>query len=124
MPRCEDACCERSQAKQAPTAQTSSRICLAITVARPSLRGGPAFSLSHTGGFALIGVTRSQTIGVDLEQVRPLAMSPRRREEIVAVGSLDPDCIHLPSIYVKRLILGAPYDKKIEFRTVREREAA
>ena len=45
-------------------------------------------------------------------------------EEIVAVGSLDPDCIHLPSIYVKRLILGAPYDKKIEFRTIRQREAA
>ena len=45
-------------------------------------------------------------------------------EEIVAVGSLDPDCIHLPSIYVKRMIDGAPYDKKIEFRTVRQREAA
>jgi len=45
-------------------------------------------------------------------------------EEIVPVGSLDPDCIHLPSIYVKRLILGAPYDKKIEFRTVRQKEAA
>lgn len=45
-------------------------------------------------------------------------------EEIVPVGALDPDCIHLPSIYVNRLILGAPYDKKIEFRTVREREAA
>ncbi len=45
-------------------------------------------------------------------------------EEIVPIGSLDPDCIHLPSIYVNRLILGAPYDKKIEFRTVRTREAA
>jgi 3-oxoacid CoA-transferase subunit A len=45
-------------------------------------------------------------------------------EEIVPVGSLDPDCIHLPSIYVKRLICGAPYEKKIEFRTVRQREAA
>src|SRR6184192_3735523 len=45
-------------------------------------------------------------------------------EEIVPVGALEPDCIHLPSIYVKRLILGAPYDKKIEFKTVREREAA
>jgi 3-oxoacid CoA-transferase subunit A len=45
-------------------------------------------------------------------------------EEIVPVGSLDPDSIHLPGIYVKRLILGAPYDKKIEFRTVRTREAA
>ena len=44
-------------------------------------------------------------------------------EEIVPVGTLDPDCIHLPSIYVKRLISGAPYDKKIEFMTVRERAA-
>src|ERR671918_385559 len=32
--------------------------------------------------------------------------------------------IHLPSIYVKRMIVGAPYEKKIEFRTTREREAA
>jgi 3-oxoacid CoA-transferase A subunit len=45
-------------------------------------------------------------------------------EEIVAVGSLEPDSIHLPSIYAKRLVLGAPYDKKIEFRTVRQRETA
>jgi 3-oxoacid CoA-transferase subunit A len=45
-------------------------------------------------------------------------------EEIVPVGSLDPDAIHLPSIYVKRMILGAPYDKKIEFVTTRERSAA
>ena len=45
-------------------------------------------------------------------------------EEIVSVGSLDPDCIHVPSIYIKRLVLGAPYDKKIEFRTMRERETA
>ena len=42
-------------------------------------------------------------------------------EEIVLTGRLDPDCIHLPSIYINRLICGAPYDKKIEFRTVRER---
>jgi 3-oxoacid CoA-transferase subunit A len=45
-------------------------------------------------------------------------------EEIVPVGSLDPDAIHLPGIYVNRMILGAPYDKKIEFRMVRTREAA
>ncbi len=45
-------------------------------------------------------------------------------EEIVPVGSFDPDSIHLPGVYVQRMIIGAPYDKKIEFRTVREREAA
>jgi len=45
-------------------------------------------------------------------------------EEIVPVGSLDPDCIHLPGVYVQRMIVGAPYDKKIEFKTVRERASA
>ena len=45
-------------------------------------------------------------------------------EEIVPVGSLDPDSIHLPGVYVQRMIIGTPYNKKIEFRTVREREAA
>ena len=45
-------------------------------------------------------------------------------EEVVPVGSLDPDAIHLPGVYVQRMIIGAPYDKKIEFRTVREREVA
>ena len=45
-------------------------------------------------------------------------------EEIVPVGTINPDCIHVPGIYIKRLICGAPYDKRIEFRTVREREDA
>ena len=45
-------------------------------------------------------------------------------EEIVPVGELDPDCIHLPGVFVNRMIVGAPYDKKIEFRTVRERASA
>lgn len=45
-------------------------------------------------------------------------------EEIVPVGSIDPDQIHIPSIYVKRLICGAPYEKQIEFRMTRERESA
>ena len=44
-------------------------------------------------------------------------------EEIVAVGKMVPNCVHLPSIYVKRLINGSPYDKKIEFITTRERAA-
>jgi 3-oxoacid CoA-transferase subunit A len=39
-------------------------------------------------------------------------------EEIVATGSLDPDHIHLPGIYVHRLIQG-PHEKRIEQRTVR-----
>jgi 3-oxoacid CoA-transferase subunit A len=45
-------------------------------------------------------------------------------EEVVPVGSLDPEAIHLPGVYVQRMIIGSPYDKKIEFRTVRERAGA
>jgi len=41
-------------------------------------------------------------------------------EEIVPVGSLDPDTIHTPGIFVQRLIKGAAYEKRIEKRTVRE----
>ncbi len=39
-------------------------------------------------------------------------------EEIVPVGSLEPDAIHLPGIYVHRLIQGE-HEKRIEQRTVR-----
>jgi 3-oxoacid CoA-transferase subunit A len=42
-------------------------------------------------------------------------------EEIVEPGSLDPDLIHLPGVYVHRLICGGPYDKMLEFRGERER---
>ena len=45
-------------------------------------------------------------------------------EEVVPAGTLDPDTIHLPGVYVQRMIVGAPYDKKIEFVTTRERETA
>jgi 3-oxoacid CoA-transferase subunit A len=44
-------------------------------------------------------------------------------EEIVPLGSLDPDLIHTPGIYVHRLIQGQ-HEKRIEQRTVRKREAA
>jgi 3-oxoacid CoA-transferase subunit A len=45
-------------------------------------------------------------------------------EEIVPIGALEPDHVHLAGIYVKRLISGAPYNNPIEFRTVRAREHA
>jgi 3-oxoacid CoA-transferase subunit A len=43
-------------------------------------------------------------------------------EEIVPVGSLDPDHIHLPGIFVNRLIKGN-FEKRIEQRTVRKKES-
>ena len=39
-------------------------------------------------------------------------------EQLVEVGELAPDAIHVPGIYVDRIIQGAKYEKRIEFRTV------
>ncbi|ATP38854.1 succinyl-CoA--3-ketoacid-CoA transferase [Solibacillus sp. R5-41] len=41
-------------------------------------------------------------------------------EELVEVGELDPDEIHLPGVYVQRIVHGQPYEKRIERRIVRE----
>lgn len=41
-------------------------------------------------------------------------------EELVEVGSLDPDHIHTPGIFVHRIIQGKHYEKRIERRTIRE----
>jgi 3-oxoacid CoA-transferase subunit A len=44
-------------------------------------------------------------------------------EHIVPTGSMDPDQIHTPGIYVDRIVLTVP-EKRIEQRTVRQRESA
>ena len=44
-------------------------------------------------------------------------------EELVPVGSIDPDHVHVPGIYVKRIFQGTNYQKRIEKRTVRNAHA-
>ncbi len=41
-------------------------------------------------------------------------------EELVEVGALDPDQVHLPSIYIHRIFQGTEYEKPIEQRTTRK----
>jgi 3-oxoacid CoA-transferase subunit A len=45
-------------------------------------------------------------------------------EEIVETGSFDPDAVHLPGIYVHRLVLNATPEKRIEKRTITETASA
>jgi 3-oxoacid CoA-transferase subunit A len=40
-------------------------------------------------------------------------------EQVVEIGELDPDEIHLPGIYVNRIILNATPEKRIEQKTIR-----
>jgi 3-oxoacid CoA-transferase subunit A len=42
-------------------------------------------------------------------------------EELVPVGSLDPNQIHIPGIFVQRIFEGKGYEKRIEKRTVRQK---
>lgn len=42
-------------------------------------------------------------------------------EELVPVGSLDPNQIHIPGIFIQRIFQGENYEKRIEQRTVRKR---
>lgn len=42
-------------------------------------------------------------------------------EELVPVGELDPNNIHIPGIFVQRIFQGTNYEKRIEQRTVRKR---
>jgi 3-oxoacid CoA-transferase subunit A len=41
-------------------------------------------------------------------------------EELVPAGTLDPDHIHVPGIYIHRIFQGKNYEKRIEQRTTRK----
>jgi len=83
------------------------------------------------GDFALIKAWKADELGnlVFRKTARnfnaPMAGAARvtiaEVEEIVPVGQLDPDAVHVPSIYVQRLVLGSDYRKPIERRTTRSR---
>lgn len=50
------------------------------------------------------------------------SMTVAEVEEIVPTGKIGADAIHLPGIYVKKLVLRDAYPKHIEFRTTRPRQ--
>ncbi len=84
-----------------------------------------------TGDFALVKAWKSDEWGNlvfrrTARNFNPLLCGAAKvtiveAEEIVPVGALDPDWIHVPSIYVQRLLHGTSYQKPIERRTLRPR---
>ncbi|WP_372339135.1 CoA transferase subunit A [Cohnella sp. WQ 127256] len=81
------------------------------------------------GDFALVKAWKADTMGnlvfrKTSRNFNPLAamagkITIAEVEEIVQLGELDPDEIHTPGIYVKRVLLGSNYEKRIERKTVR-----
>jgi 3-oxoacid CoA-transferase subunit A len=82
-----------------------------------------------TGDFALIKAWRADQFGNLLfrktaRNFNPMMATAGRItiaevEEIVEAGSIDPDQVHVPGIYVKRIVLTKNREKRIEQRTVR-----
>jgi 3-oxoacid CoA-transferase subunit A len=98
--------------------------------------GGREYLLEEAlhGDFAFVKAWRGDTHGnlvfrKTARNFNPLAAKAARItiaevEELVPAGELDPDDIHLPGIYVQRIIRGEKYEKWIEQRTVRPRGEA
>ena len=97
---------------------------------------GQEYLLEHAlhGDFALVKAWRGDTHGnlifrKTARNFNPLVaragvVTIAEVEELVPAGTLDPDEVHLPGIYVQRIIQGQEYQKWIEQRTVRSREEA
>ena len=84
---------------------------------------------SVVGDFSLVAAWKADRMGnlvyrKAARNFNPMAVTAGRIsiaevEEIVEVGSLDPECIHTPGVFVKRVVV-APRQKRIERRTVRK----
>jgi 3-oxoacid CoA-transferase subunit A len=95
--------------------------------------GGRTYLLEEAlhGDFAFVKAWKGDTHGNLLfrktaRNFNPLVAKAARVtvvevEELVPAGALEPDEIHLPGIYVQRIIQGEHYEKWIEQRTVRPR---
>ncbi len=89
-----------------------------------------ALEMAITGDFAIVKAWRGDRHGNLLfressRNFNPLcAMAAKvtiaEVEELVEPGELDPDAVHLPGIFVQRVLVGRNYQKRIERRTVRK----
>ncbi len=94
--------------------------------------GGRSFVLEHaiTGDFALVKAWKGDRFGNLVYRHTAMNFNPMMAtagrvtiaevEELVEVGSLDPDRVHTPGIYVHRVVHGKSYEKRIERRTTRK----
>jgi 3-oxoacid CoA-transferase/3-oxoacid CoA-transferase subunit A len=81
-----------------------------------------------TGDFALVKAWRGDRFGNLVYRHTAMNFNPMMAtaakttiaevEELVEVGTLDPDHIHTPGIYVHRVVQGTAYEKRIERRTI------
>jgi 3-oxoacid CoA-transferase A subunit len=90
---------------------------------------GRQYILEHSlrGDFGIVKAWKGDTMGnlifrKTARNFNPLCATAGKItiaevEELVPVGTFDPDQVHLPGIYVKRIFQGSNYQKRIEKRT-------
>ncbi|MBN9293401.1 MAG: CoA transferase subunit A [Flavobacteriia bacterium] len=86
-----------------------------------------------TADFAIVKAWKGDTEGNLIYKATAMNFNPMMAmagkitvaevEELVPAGELDPGQIHTPGIFVQRIFQGKKYEKRIEQRTVRKREA-
>ena len=90
--------------------------------------------MSFTADFAFVKAWKGDTAGNLVFKATARNFNPMMAmagkitiaevEELVPLGTLDPNSIHTPGIYVQRIFQGLHYDKRIEQRTVRAQTAS
>ncbi|MGD9902289.1 MAG: CoA transferase subunit A [Vicinamibacterales bacterium] len=78
-----------------------------------------AFVKAHTGDTAGNLVYRRTTRNFNPMMATAARTTIAEVEHLVDAGRIDPDAVHTPGIFVKRIFPGGPYSRKIEKRTVR-----
>jgi 3-oxoacid CoA-transferase/3-oxoacid CoA-transferase subunit A len=83
-----------------------------------------------TGDFAIVKAWRGDRLGNLVYRHTAMNFNPMMAtaakttiaeiEELVEVGTLDPDHVHTPGIYVHRVVVGTHFEKRIERRTTRK----
>jgi 3-oxoacid CoA-transferase subunit A len=98
--------------------------------------GGKMYVLEPaiTGDFAIVKAWRGDRFGNLVYRHTAMNFNPMMAtaakttiaevEELVEVGTLDPDGIHTPGIYVHRVVQGTGYEKRIERRTIAKARSA
>ena len=88
----------------------------------PSLRGDFAFIKAWKGDRWGNLVYRKTARNYNAVMATASDYTIAEVEEIVELGKLNPDCIHTPGIFVDAIFQGTGYEKRIERRTVRDRQ--
>jgi 3-oxoacid CoA-transferase A subunit len=83
------------------------------------LRADFAFVKAHTGDTHGNLVYRHTARNFNPVMATAARVTIAEVEHLVAPGEIDPDVVVTPGIFVKHILLGGPYEKRIEKRTVR-----